>query len=52
MGGIGLYLLGMGFYRWHTIIQPKQDKLFDLQIEKAALELAAMRQVKCSRKRA
>lgn len=29
-GGFSVY----GFYHWHTKIQPKQDKLLDLQIDK------------------
>ena len=41
----------VGFSHWHNVIQPKQDRLLDLQIEKAALELAQMKQVKCSQRR-
>jgi hypothetical protein len=44
------YALATGFYVWHNRIQPKQDLLLDLQIEKARLELMQLRLIKCSRK--
>jgi tRNA(Leu) C34 or U34 (ribose-2'-O)-methylase TrmL len=34
-GGLTIY----GFYHWHTRIQPTQDKLLKLQIQKAEREL-------------
>lgn len=37
-GGFTTY----GFYHWHTKIQPKQDRLMDLQIEKAEAEVKAL----------
>ncbi len=53
---LGLYLLGFflfgggfttyGFYHWHTKIQPKQDKVMDLQIQKAESELKAFNRVR------
>lgn len=41
----------VGFGNWHYKVQPKQDKLLDLQIAKAELELKQTELVKCSRKR-
>lgn len=34
-----LVLMGFGFWEWHFVVQPKQDKLLDLQIQKAEEEL-------------
>lgn len=36
--GIALILMVCGFYQWHYVVQPKQDKLLDLQIAKAEQE--------------
>ncbi|MEJ6473372.1 hypothetical protein [Pseudoalteromonas piscicida] len=36
-GGFTFY----GFYHWHTRIQPKQDKLLDLQIQKSENDVKA-----------
>ncbi len=36
------YLMGYGFHRWHTIIQPRQDELLDRQIEKIELEIESI----------
>jgi hypothetical protein len=35
----GVSLTVFGFYQWHTKIQPKQDKLLYLEIQKAQKEL-------------
>lgn len=37
---ISLFGISIGFWRWHTVIQPRQDELFDikLKIEKYQLE--------------
>ncbi|MPW31260.1 hypothetical protein F9L16_20000 [Agarivorans sp. B2Z047] len=40
--GISITLIVFGFWKWHTIIQPRQDKLLDKQIEKLELEIAAL----------
>lgn len=37
--GVGIFFMVFGFWKWHTVVQPKQDKLFDLQIEKAEQDL-------------
>jgi hypothetical protein len=37
---LSLYLLVYGFWKWHRIVQPKQDKLLDLQIRKLERELS------------
>lgn len=39
---LGCILSFLGFYYWHTTIQPKQDKLLDLQIIKIKKELKAL----------
>lgn len=48
----GAILMGLGFGMWQYSVQPKQDELLDLQIEKAKLELNQTKPLKCSRKRA
>ena len=37
-----LVLMGFGFWEWHFVVQPKQDKLLDLQIQKAEADLKAL----------
>lgn len=37
--GIAICLMSVGFWRWHTVVQPKQDELLDLQIQKAKHDL-------------
>lgn len=37
-GGFTVY----GFYHWHTKIQPRQDRLLELQIEKSEAEAKAL----------
>lgn len=37
--GLGLALMIYGFWHWHHKIQPKHDKLLDLQIQKLEKEL-------------
>lgn len=39
---ISLLLILYGFRKWHKVIQPKQDRLVDLEIEKAELEIKAL----------
>ncbi|WP_287879398.1 hypothetical protein [Aquitalea sp.] len=39
LAGVAVLLMLYGFHRWHTVIQPKQDELLELQIKKAKLEL-------------
>ena len=36
---ISLFLMGFGFYRWHSKIQPQQDKTIEKQLEKMELEI-------------
>lgn len=35
----GLFSMVFGFWKWQTVVQPKQDRLLDLQIAKAEDEL-------------
>jgi hypothetical protein len=42
IAGIGLLLIGFGFYHWQTKVQPKQDQLLDLQLEKLRREIGAL----------
>ena len=44
--GISICLMGIGFWRWHTVIQPKQDELIDLQIQKAKQDISSLRRGK------
>lgn len=37
--GVGIFCVGFGFWKWETVVQPRQDSLLDLQIEKARHEL-------------
>lgn len=37
--GVGIFLMIMGFGKWQTVVQPKQDKLLDLQIAQAEQDL-------------
>lgn len=37
--GVGLFLVGFGFWKWEKDVQPRQDDLLDLQIEKAKQDL-------------
>lgn len=39
---ISLVLMFFGFYNWHTKIQPNQDRITDLNIQKAELEVKAL----------
>ena len=39
----GLFLMLFGFWKWHRSIQPKQDRLLDLEIEKAELEIKILK---------
>lgn len=40
---IGGIMAFYGFSEWHTKIQPKQDKILDLEIEKSILELEILK---------
>lgn len=44
-GLTGLSVLGMlyGFTQWHKVVQPKQDRLLDLQIQLAELQVKTER---------
>jgi hypothetical protein len=42
IGAIGLLLMWSGFYHWQTKVQPKQDQLLDLQLEKLRREIGAL----------
>jgi hypothetical protein len=37
--GVGLCCTAFGFWKWQTVVQPKQDKLLDLQIQQTEQEL-------------
>lgn len=37
--GVALCLMVYGFWQWQMEVQPKQDRLLDLQIQKAELDL-------------
>lgn len=37
--GVGLFSMGFGFWKWGTVVQPRQDRLLDLQIQKAEQDL-------------
>lgn len=39
IAGIGVLLMVVGFGKWHSQIQPRQDELLDLQIRKLRAEL-------------
>jgi hypothetical protein len=43
--GVGLMLAIYGFHRWHTIIQPMQDNLVKLTIEKLKLEIQSEKNI-------
>lgn len=46
----GMFLTFYGFYMWHTRIQPKQDMLLNLQLEKLDAEIkSANKEVQRSR---
>jgi hypothetical protein len=38
-----MYLMFYGFVQWHKKIQPRQDELLDLQIERLRLEVARLK---------
>lgn len=40
IAAFSLVAMFIGFSQWHIVIQPKQDRLLDLQIEKAERELS------------
>jgi hypothetical protein len=42
IGGIGILLMAVGFYHWQTKVQPKQDQLLDLQLEKLRREIEVL----------
>lgn len=42
VAGLGFFLMSFGFRRWHKRIQPIQDELLQLQLEKLRREVAAM----------
>jgi hypothetical protein len=44
--GAALILLIYGFYQWHRKIQPLQDQMISMQLEKLNLEIEAMKQSK------
>lgn len=37
--GVGIFSMLMGFLKWQTVVQPKQDRLLDLQIAQAERDL-------------
>lgn len=37
--GVAVCLMAFGFWRWHTVIQPKQDEMTDLHIKKLKAEI-------------
>lgn len=37
--GVAIVAVVWGFFKWHYVVQPKQDRLLDLQIAKAEQEL-------------
>lgn len=37
--GVAIWLMGYGFWQWHTKIQPKQDEYFELQLQKLRREV-------------
>ncbi|WKE65511.1 hypothetical protein PVT67_17870 [Gallaecimonas kandeliae] len=39
VGGLGLLLILFGFYRWHTKVQPLQDELTELTVQKLRKDL-------------
>lgn len=46
---VSLLLMSYGFFRWHTKIQPQQDKTIEQQIEKTDLEIKALnKQIYCA----
>ena len=42
LGSVGCLLLVFGFRQWHTKIQPVQDEMLQLQVEKLRREVAAL----------
>ncbi len=38
---VAMLLMGYGFRQWHTMIQPKQDEYFNLQLQKLNMGLFA-----------
>lgn len=43
IAGIGFFLMIFGFGRWHSRIQPMQDELLQLQLEKLRREVAGLK---------
>lgn len=41
--GVGFILSGFGATKWHRIIQLRDDKLAEVQLEKLKLEVASLR---------
>lgn len=48
----GIFFTTYGFYQWHTKIQPRQDKLLDLQLRKAEYDLNNLSSSSSSKKNA
>ncbi|HEX9869591.1 MAG TPA: hypothetical protein VGC99_13545 [Candidatus Tectomicrobia bacterium] len=42
IAGIGVVMMVFGFMLWHKKVQPKQDKLLELQIKKIEREILAL----------
>ena len=42
IAAVGFWLGVYGFYKWHKIIQPVQDEMLQLQLEKLRREVAAL----------
>src|SRR6185503_16872159 len=42
LGGVALALMGYGFWKWHTCVQPIQDELLQLQVKKLRHEVGQL----------
>lgn len=43
VGGIAFCVMVYGFWKWHREVQPVQDKIAELQLEKLRLEVSQMK---------
>lgn len=41
--GFAICIIALGFFRWHTKIQPLQDELIRKQLDKVELEIKVIR---------
>jgi hypothetical protein len=49
--GIALWMMFFGFYKWHREIQPVQDEIAKLQLEKLRVEVAQLKNIRSTTKK-